>query len=711
MAIIAWASGQPDTLVVGVPAISFSQIIANYSEGNSGTTTVPNIINVFRNNVAGALVVNLAYSGTATSGVDYATAPTSVTIASGANTVSFNVAINGDTTFEPDETIVITATLAAYPLAVAVKTITIVNDDAAAGALGPSTASFVIGAAGTTFASITGLMAEETIASITPNDNRIVINGAGTGLVVGLTASVAGTINYSLVTSAERSLAIAVTAGAGASASTYLPAVSSGGTPYVFVAKRMISGYNGNLLMVTRASDAATLNVAAATGSDFPDYAAINTWGAGSALTITSWYDQNGSGFVFTYPAGVASQAAPSFDTTQALNGCVPILWDGNRSSSPNSAATVAKVLELSGLPGLVGNNMSVVDIVAPLVSAQDNFLWCGASGTDADGSTAVGLATQASAPGMSMYATGGAGLTFPMATSAPRINPDVIIATYKTGGKELHIRRQVLTTTTAPSPSSIPLIMLGRRSGSTTSSAQFTFNTRARRWGFIIYPQALATADATTIRTAMYASFGIQTAFTSRVVFGTDSLMEGSGVSLCNNIPSQIGLSASVEQFNLGIHGQYLSGEYTAYASRVSPLYTATYGAGKCALVIEGSANDLRADVTAANLYSNTTTPYIAAAKATGFYTFLTTTSQTGDATETTARETQRGYYITSVRGNAASADTIIDVAADAVMGAAGVTANPTYYLSDLVHTTSIADFRLAQYQYKPALAAIGIS
>lgn len=114
------------------PSIAFALPTAAVLEGNGGATTVSNAINVVRNGATGALVVNLTYGGTAAGGVDYATAPVSVTIGAEQSSASFDVLVNGDAGVEPDETIVITAVLAAYPSANATKTITVANDDAVA---------------------------------------------------------------------------------------------------------------------------------------------------------------------------------------------------------------------------------------------------------------------------------------------------------------------------------------------------------------------------------------------------------------------------------------------------------------------------------------------------------------------------------------------------------------------------------------------------
>ncbi|RIY00232.1 hypothetical protein D3218_13180 [Aureimonas flava] len=80
------------------------------------------------------------------------------------------------------------------------------------GILGPLTASFTAGApAGTLVAAITGLAQNETITSITPNDGRLALDGTRRNLLVGLSASAAGTIAATLTTSLGRAFAINLT--------------------------------------------------------------------------------------------------------------------------------------------------------------------------------------------------------------------------------------------------------------------------------------------------------------------------------------------------------------------------------------------------------------------------------------------------------------------------------------------------------------------
>lgn len=112
------------------PSLAFVVTVISVLEGNSGTNAVSNTLNVTRNGVTGPLTINFAYSGTASAGLDY-TAPSSVTIPANASTVSFDISVIGDTIVEPDETIIIDATIAGYAVN-ARKTITLLNDDLSA---------------------------------------------------------------------------------------------------------------------------------------------------------------------------------------------------------------------------------------------------------------------------------------------------------------------------------------------------------------------------------------------------------------------------------------------------------------------------------------------------------------------------------------------------------------------------------------------------
>jgi hypothetical protein len=113
------------------PTLAWESSVGTIIEGDSGTRTITNVLNVARNGATGPLTISLSYGGTAFSGTDYVAGPVSGTIADSQNSLSFDLTILGDTTVEADETIVMNAALVAYPTATASRTIVITNDDIA----------------------------------------------------------------------------------------------------------------------------------------------------------------------------------------------------------------------------------------------------------------------------------------------------------------------------------------------------------------------------------------------------------------------------------------------------------------------------------------------------------------------------------------------------------------------------------------------------
>ena len=124
--------GSPGAAVAGASVAIASASIA---EGDSGTATLT--LNVTRSDATTAFTVNYAVTGgTATAGTDYATlaAGTLTFTAGGADTLPINLTVNGDTTAESDETVLVTLsdivnTTGTTTIGTVVGTGTITNDD------------------------------------------------------------------------------------------------------------------------------------------------------------------------------------------------------------------------------------------------------------------------------------------------------------------------------------------------------------------------------------------------------------------------------------------------------------------------------------------------------------------------------------------------------------------------------------------------------
>jgi len=99
--------------------------------------------------------VAVAVSGTATAGTDFVAPASTLSFAVGETTKTFNVTVNGDTTVETDETVVLTFSGAKLAASVT-ATGTITNDDVAA--------NFTLTTATTD--NIVGTVADETITGV-----------------------------------------------------------------------------------------------------------------------------------------------------------------------------------------------------------------------------------------------------------------------------------------------------------------------------------------------------------------------------------------------------------------------------------------------------------------------------------------------------------------------------------------------------------------
>ncbi len=119
-------------VTAGVASVSIASATA--AEGNSGTSTLA--LNVTRTDVSSAFSVDYVVTGgTATSGTDFTLASGTLSFtAAGAASLPINITVNGDTSTEPNETVIVTLsnlvnTTGATVLGTAVGTATITNDD------------------------------------------------------------------------------------------------------------------------------------------------------------------------------------------------------------------------------------------------------------------------------------------------------------------------------------------------------------------------------------------------------------------------------------------------------------------------------------------------------------------------------------------------------------------------------------------------------
>src|SRR5262249_7808002 len=110
------------------PAISASA--ASVTEGNSGTTALSFTVSLSNPSYQTVTVAYATSNVSATAGSDYTAASGTLTFAPGETTKTVTVSVNGDTTFESNETLTLTLSNPGNAtLATATATGTIINDD------------------------------------------------------------------------------------------------------------------------------------------------------------------------------------------------------------------------------------------------------------------------------------------------------------------------------------------------------------------------------------------------------------------------------------------------------------------------------------------------------------------------------------------------------------------------------------------------------
>jgi len=152
------------------------------------------------------------------------------------------------------------------------------------------------------------------------------------------------------------------------------------------------------------------------------------------------------------------------------------------------------------------------------------------------------------------------------------------------------------------------------------------------------------------------------------------------------------LGLGAGVILHNVSVSGRTM---LTGFGQRASELFVFCATGITCVLLIEQGTNDLSAGTTAAALYNERAAPFVAAAKAAGFYVVLNSVLPRDDAGWSADKERERQAYNALVCANAAGADAVNDIASDAQIGDTAIP-GPLFY-ADRLHLNARGQQRLA--------------
>lgn len=538
---------------------------------------------------------------------------------------------------------------------------------------------------------IVGATAGSVISGTVPDG--MTLNSAAR--TIGGTPTVAGTYNFALTetladsANSPRVSNVTVTvAAAAATAPGYLNTAAT--APWaVWGAHRLVSGYSGNLFTLRRTSDGATLNVAAQSGGDYPDYPAIAAWIGSSTATVTTIFDQTGNGRNLIQGT-VANQ--PSFDPAQKTGNAVPILFDGYGRTTNAFLVAADKNMVLDAI-ALDRTALSAF-AVAELKTSYNSFGFF-------TGSESGGFSTGQ----QELYIQNGA-VTVRSGTDTrssnvaePRASKATVGYAFGPSTSYVYSKESWRGQGVALTSSTIGRLTLGK-----SIFGGSAFNGMYALFGMALYSQTLSnTTTGPAVVTALNAACEVPTAFQYTAVFNGDSILEGSGAARLLNTVRQMGLRKEGEVVNSAIHGTTLATQYSA-RTRFS---TNLYNAGRpCVFFMQAGTNDL-ASTAGATLYANTATPYVTYLKGLGYKVVICTIlPRTGSSGWSAAMENERLAYNAAVVANAAGADLVLDLASDPVMGPTTACADTSLYV-DALHPATGGHARLASL-YRAALQTV---
>jgi lysophospholipase L1-like esterase len=194
------------------------------------------------------------------------------------------------------------------------------------------------------------------------------------------------------------------------------------------------------------------------------------------------------------------------------------------------------------------------------------------------------------------------------------------------------------------------------------------------------------------------------------QLIFDGDSITAGSQSTNGMTYPAQTaeGLESRAIVTNIGVGGQTVANMLSDVVAQVDPMYSASK---LNVVLVGGGTNDLYISggtITVDALYANYVA-YHTARRAVGFKTIAITLLPRTEVGTPANFEDKRQDFNTRVRANWATfADALMDVGADATIGAPAASDNTTYF-ADKTHPTNAGYAVIARYA-RAALATLGV-
>jgi lysophospholipase L1-like esterase len=443
-----------------------------------------------------------------------------------------------------------------------------------------------------------------------------------------------------------------------APAPAFLPALTTPGASYLAVVstERLIENYAGPLVRAA-GQDFAGLQVSPAAVQD--------ARGGAEAIRIGTLYDQTGGGRHFTQ-ADPARQFALS-DQVQ-IRGALPIIIDGRRAGSGGSFRAMSSSGSVIGRAFTRAVVIETTDTVMPqlLTSQGEHHVFVMPTNVDAN----------------AFESSGGADFGIKVPTS-----PLVLIHRERGDGQDLFFAGVKV-----PRANLAGTGPQGLRLGGYVGLEEFTPNHRLL--ADVAITGALSDGDCLAVDAALRQRFALQAwGQNTRVLLIGDSIAEGVQATLTRGPGHYITplLGQPTDWWVMATGGKLLA-ECYADRARFEGQIPAPDTGRSIVAVIQGGINDINTGND--NLYASVTMPYVTWLKAQGKKVVVCTLLPQTAVAGTDAR---RLAYNAQVRANAAGADAICDLAAEATMGPyPAAPGDPTLY-PDAIHPSSLGYSHLA--------------
>ena len=464
---------------------------------------------------------------------------------------------------------------------------------------------------------------------------------------------------------------------------TYLPALTTAGASYhmAMSSERLVEGYGGPLVQ--------------AGGQDFGGIrvspAAVQAArGGAEAIRIETLYDQTGGG-----RHAVQADAAKQFALSDLVNtgAALPIIVDGRRSD------TGGVFRAMSAPVALAGRGYTRALVIEPTASIIPQLLCSTGEHVLYTHSLGVPDTPQFGPSNNGNITLNSGGSAFAKVLAAPI----VLLLRERSDGSDLFYNGAKVPSAAAPATGALTTLDLGAIVGLEA------FNPNLRVLADVAVSGSMSDADCAALDAALRDRFGIAAwGVNARVMLIGDSIAEGVATTLTRDLGHYTRplLSEATDWYVFANAGKFLSQCYRDRAAYEGQVGAAASGR-PCVSVIQAGINDIHAGGSGgAALYTATTAPYIAYLKGLGHKVVVCTLlPQTAHVTPSI--EQARLDYNTQVRANAAGADAVCDLAANAVMGRYPAAPNDATLYPDGIHPSSLGYSHLAQ-EYAAAIGAL---